>query len=107
MHQVQINIARSQTLQTRIDSLLHTLVPRVIELSGKPDILTRHSRVLDSKPDFSFIAIGKGSVDVTVPLTECDLDRLLDFVRLRLPCPETEGGDLVAGVEGEGFPGVM
>lgn len=43
-------------------------------------------------------------VDVTVSLQESILDGLSDLVGLGLPGTETNGGDLVAGVEGVDLP---
>lgn len=43
-------------------------------------------------------------IDVTVALLQGDLDSLADLVWLGLPGTETNGGDLVAGVEGVELP---
>lgn len=41
---------------------------------------------------------------MSVPFLEREFDSITDFVGLALPGAETNGGDLVASVEGEGFP---
>jgi hypothetical protein len=50
------------------------------------------------------VAVGESSVDVAVALQQGVLDGLAHFIGLGLPGAQTDGGDLVAGVEGVGLP---
>lgn len=43
-------------------------------------------------------AVAESAVKMPVPLLDSVNDRILDFSRLRLPCPEPDGGDLCASV---------
>jgi len=59
VHEVQINVICSERLEGRVNSLLDSLVPWVIELGGQPDLLTGDAGVLDSQSDLGFVAIGQ------------------------------------------------
>ena len=78
-------------------------MPRVVELGGDPDLLSRNARVFDPLADLRLIAIRKSRINVSVSLAKSILDGFRDLVGLGLPCPQSEGGDLVARVESEGF----
>lgn len=104
MHQIQINVVDAQALQRRVNAFLDLVVPGVVELGGDPDLLAGHARVADAITNLSLVAVGKGSVDVTVALQKGVLDSLADLIGLRLPGAQTDGGDLVAGVESVGLP---
>ena len=106
MNQIQIHILQPQTLQARIDPLLHALVPRVIELGGNPDLRARDPGVADGGADFGFVAVGEGRVDVAVAGFEGGEDGVVDFVGGGLPGAEADNGDLGARVEGRGAPWV-
>lgn len=98
-HEIQINVVNAERLQRAVDALLDTLVPRVVELGCDPDLLARDARVLDTLTNLLLVAVGKSRIDMAVSSLECGLDSLTDLTRLRLPCSQTDGGDLCAGVE--------
>lgn len=50
------------------------------------------------------IPVRQCGVDMSVPFLERDFDSIADFVGLALPSAEANGWNLVASVEGEGFP---
>lgn len=74
-------------------------MPWVVKLGGDPDLFTRDAGVLDTLTDLLLVAIGKSGIDVTVTSLKSGLDSLADLTRLRLPCSETDCGDLCACVE--------
>src|SRR5690242_1769526 len=76
-------------------------MPWVIKLGGHPDLFTRDTGVFDTLADLLLVAVGKSSVNVTVAGLKSDLDSLTNLTRLRLPCAETNGGNLCAGIERE------
>jgi hypothetical protein len=59
MHEVQVNIVHSERFQRRVNSLLDSLVPWVVELGSKPDFFAGNARVLDSSTDLCLIAVRK------------------------------------------------
>lgn len=105
MHEIQIDIIDTERFQRGVNTLLHALVPWVIELGGQPDLLARDAAVLDAAPYFGLVAVGQRRVDVAVSFAERDLDRLLYFVGLGLPRPESESWDLGSRVESECLSG--
>lgn len=105
VHQVQINVVGAESLQRGIDALLDTLVPWVVELGGQPDVFAGHTRVLDALANLGLISICKSSIDVAVARLQSMLDCSANFAGGGLPGAETDGGDLVPSVEGEGLPG--
>jgi hypothetical protein len=78
-------------------------VPRVVELSGDPDLLTGNTRILDSLADLMLVSVGQCGINVSVALLQRHLDSLPYFVGLRLPGTEAHRGHLSPGVEGKGL----
>lgn len=68
VHQVQIDIVNTQILKRGLNALLNLVVPGVIKLSSKPDLVAGHARITNTSTDFGFVAVGQGSVDVAVAL---------------------------------------
>lgn len=123
--EVEVDIVRAETLEGGINTLLHTVVPGVVELGGDPDLATRHTGVSDSGTNFGLVTIGKGTrvsvstdsvpvcvhhengdlrVNVTVTLQKGVLDGLADLIGLGLPGTKTDSGNLVPGVESVDLP---
>lgn len=94
MHQIQINIIRTEILQTRVKRRLNIIgVMRVIpQLGGYEDLLPRNTRLLDSLSDSRLGAIDARSVDMSVAALERSRNRRLLSV-LVLPRSETDGWD--------------
>jgi hypothetical protein len=105
VHQVQINVVGAQRLERRVDALLHTLVPRVVELGRQPDLVAGDARLGDAVADFLLVAVCERRIDVAVPSGERGLDGFFDFVGLGFPCPQPNSGYLIARVERERLPG--
>lgn len=105
VHQVQIDIVNTQILERGLNALLNLVVPGVIELGGKPDLFAGHARVANTSTNFGFVVVGQRCVNVAVTLQEGVLDSLADLIGLGLPSSQTDGGDLVTGVEGVCLPG--
>jgi len=74
-------------------------VPRVVQLGRQPDLVARHPRRPDALADLLLIAVGEGRVNVSVARPQRRRDRLLYLARLRFPCAQADGRDLVARVE--------
>ena len=89
MHQIEINVIGTQGLQRAVNAVLDSVMPCIVELGGEPYLRARNARCLDTGSDFGLVAVGKSSVDMAISFPESDLDGLLDFVRLRLPCSES------------------
>lgn len=102
VHEVQVDVVGAEVLETLGDALLDTLVPRVVELGGEPDLVTGNTRGLDALTNLLLVAIGERSVDVAVAGAESGLDGVAHLVGLGLPGAQANSGDLVARVEGEG-----
>jgi hypothetical protein len=100
-HKVQVDVVKAQALQRAVDTLLHALVPWVVELGGDPDLLTRNAGILDALTNLLLVAICQGSVNVAVASLEGRLDSVANLTRLGLPCSKTNSGDLGASVERE------
>jgi hypothetical protein len=123
VHEVQVNIVKHEIFQRRVNTLLHTLVPRVVELGGDPDFVPWHPGVLDSLANFMLIAICERAgallslgvpftflfklysrVDVAITSLQRNFDCFSNLVGLRLPRSETNTRHLVPSVEGEDLP---
>jgi hypothetical protein len=85
-HQVQVDVIHAQTLQRRLNSLLHPLMPRIVQLGGDPNLLPRHTRVFNAQPDFLLVAIREGGVDVAVAGLERNSYCVADLAGFGLPC---------------------
>lgn len=117
MYKIQINVIDAQRLQRGVNSLLNALVPWVIELGSKPDLLSWDTRILDAKSDLSLVFVGKlvvdqhsflrwgsstnRSINVTVSFPQGNLNGLLNFTGLRLPGSKSNGWNLRSRVQGE------
>ncbi|KAH0238702.1 Aldo/keto reductase, partial [Aureobasidium melanogenum] len=64
---VGIDVVGLEVLERRGNALLDALVPGVVKLGGNPDVLAGNAGVLDTKTDLVLVAVGKSSVNVTVP----------------------------------------
>lgn len=102
-HEIQVHIVGPKVFQRFLDAFHHTMVPCVVQLGGQPDLAPRNSGFLDTFPHFCFVAIGKGGINVAVAYLKSMFDSFSDDIGWALPGSEADGGDLVAGVEGEGF----
>lgn len=103
MHQVQVDIVHAEILEGGGNAILDPVVPGIVQLSGDPDLVAGHARVANTRTDLGFVAVGQGSIDVTVALQQGVLDGLTDFIGLGLPGSQADGGDLITGVEGIGL----
>ena len=79
------------------------MMPRIIQFGRQPYLFSWDTGVFDPLPNFMLIPISKRSIDMTISLLKSNLDRVAHFVGLALPCAQTDGWNLVAGIEGEGF----
>ena len=79
------------------------MMPRIVQFGRQPYLLSGNAGVFDAKPNFAFIPIGKGSVDVTVAFFQSNFDSVTHLVGLTLPGAQTDGWNLVPGIEGEGL----
>lgn len=100
MHEVQIDIIRTQVLQAGIERLLHAFrrMSVVPELSHEEDVLARHARLLDRVPNCRLCAIDARSVDVSIAGFESSENSGFLSV-LVLPGTEAECWYRCAGVE--------
>lgn len=103
VHEVQVKVVCLQVLEGLAEALGDALVPGVVQLRRQPDLGPGHARGLDPVTDLLLVAVGKGSVDVSVTCLEGCLDGVLDLVGLGLPCSQTQSGDLGARVQGVGL----
>jgi hypothetical protein len=94
VHKVKVDVVGLEVLERRGDALFDALVPGVVKLGGDPDLLTGDTGVFDTETNLSLIAVGEGSVDVTVTSEESSLDSFANLVGLGLPGTETDGGNL-------------
>lgn len=92
--QVEVDVVGTEVLEGRGDALFDTLVPRVVELGGDPDLLTRNAGVLDALTDLGLVAVCESSVDVAVSSEERSLDGLTNLVGLGLPGAQANSGHL-------------
>lgn len=104
VNQVEVDVIGVEVLERGINALSHALVPGVVQLGGEPDLVAGHAGVLDTGTDLGLVAVSQGSVNVAVAGEKGVLDGLADLIGLGLPCSQTDGGDLGAGVEGVSFP---
>ena len=82
MDEVEVDIFHIEGLERRANALFHALVPWVVELGGDPDLLTWHTRVLDTLSDLVLVAVSKSSVDVPVAGLQCGGDGFADLIGL-------------------------
>lgn len=63
-HQVKIQVIRAQVLQRLVERLLHILgLARIVpELAGQEDLLTGHTRGLNTSTDLSFVVVNRSSI---------------------------------------------
>jgi hypothetical protein len=120
VHEVQVNIVEHEIFQRRVNALLDTLVPWIVELGGDPDLASWNTGVLDSETNFMLIAICErpgvcvrlilflsrlySRVNVAITRLQRNFDSFSDLVGLRLPRPETDARHLVPSVEDEDLP---
>jgi len=94
VHKVKVDVVGLEILERRGDALFDALMPGVVKLGGDPDLFTRDTRVLDTETDLSLVAVGEGSINVTVASEESGLDGFANLVGLGLPGTETDSGSL-------------
>jgi hypothetical protein len=82
VHKIQVNIVCLQVLERRGYALFNTLVPGIVQLGGDPNVLARHTRVLDAETDLSLVAVGQSSVNVAVASEESGLDGFANLIGL-------------------------
>lgn len=59
--QVKVDIVETKALERRVNSLRHTVVPGVVELSGNPDLLTGNARVTDTVTNLGLVAVSQST----------------------------------------------
>lgn len=64
VHQVEVDIVGSQSLERGVNALLDTVVPGVVELGGDPDLAAGNTRVSDTLANLRLVAVGKGAADL-------------------------------------------
>jgi hypothetical protein len=104
VHQVEVDVIGLEVLEGGINSLSDALVPGVVQLGGEPDLFAGHTGVLDTGTDLGLVAVSQSSVNVAVTGEKGVPHGHADLIGLGLPCSQTDGGDLGAGVEGVGLP---
>ena len=62
MHQDQVNVVGSETLERLIDNLGDILVLHVVDLGGKEDLLSGNARVLDTGTDLGLVTVSLSTV---------------------------------------------
>ena len=102
-HQIQINIVRSQTLQTTLDAFTNNMMPCVIQLGRQPYLFSGNSRIFDPLPHFMLVPVCERGIDMAIAFLQRNSDGVTDLVGLALPGAKTDGWDLVASAESEGF----
>lgn len=102
--EVKVDVVGAEVLEGRLNALGHAGVPGVVQLGGEPDLVAGDARVLDTGTNLGLVAVGEGGIDVTVAGEKGIPHGHANLIGLGLPCAQTDGGDLVAGVEGVGLP---
>lgn len=70
VHQIQIYVIQTQTLQTQIEILLHARMVCAPEFGGDEDVFSldaRCERFLEPRADLIFVVVAVCPVDVPVP----------------------------------------
>jgi hypothetical protein len=80
------------------------LTPGVVKLGSEPDLTPWNAGIFDTTANLCFIAIGKGSVNMTIAPTKRNLDCLLNLIGSRLPSPEANCWDLIPSIKSESLP---
>ena len=62
MHQDQINVVSSETLERLIDNLGDILVLHVVDLGGEEDLLSGNARVLDTGTNLGLVTVSLSAV---------------------------------------------
>lgn len=65
MHQVQVDIVETESLQRVVNGLLNAVVPRIVELGRHPNFFPGYAGIFDASADLRLIAIGKGSAHIS------------------------------------------
>ncbi len=63
------------------------MMPCIVQLGGHPDLFSGDTTVLNTLSHLSLVAIGEGSVNVTISVLQGDFDGMADFIRMGLPGP--------------------
>lgn len=103
MHQVEVEIVKTQVLQAGLETLLDASVVGAPQLGGDEQLLalddTGVKGLLDTLANLVLVAVAQRSVDVAV----ADLDSMAhgsgDLARSGLPCTQAQSWDLGASVE--------
>ena len=80
------------------------MMPGIVELGSDPDLAPGDAGVFDSLPNLLFVAIGQCGINVAISGLQRNFDNVCDFIGLTLPCSQTDGWNLIAGIKGKGFP---
>ena len=59
MHQIQIDIVRTELLQRLIKRFGSSLVIWIVQFGCQPEVFASYSRSFDPSSDFGFIAVGR------------------------------------------------
>lgn len=57
MNQVEVDIINIEVLQRRINAVLHTVMPSVVELGRDPDFLAGDSRITNTLADLRLVTV--------------------------------------------------
>ena len=89
MHEIQIHVVQTQSLQTFVESLFYSAMIRAPQLGGHEEVLAldlaRGQSCLDAIADFLLVSVARGAVDVTVSHGDGVADGVLDLSGFGLP----------------------
>lgn len=125
MDQIEVYIVNSKVLQRTVNSLGDTMMPSILKLGGKEDVLSGNARVTNSLTDLRLVAVSESTIEhkksampstsrimpdrhlrinVTIATLKGVFDGVTNLIWLGLPSSQADRRDLVARVEREGFP---
>lgn len=81
VHQVQVEVIRTQLVEGFLQTLFGRSVERAPELGDDEDLGSGHARSLDALSDLVFVTVCPGAVDVSVAGLEGGFDSFRDFTR--------------------------
>jgi hypothetical protein len=103
VHQIEVNIVKTQVLQAGFETLLNAVVVRAPQLGGDEEILALDDSsvngLLDALANLVLVTIAESTVNVTVTRLNSVEDSIGYLARGRLPSSQTKGRDLSSGVE--------
>ena len=90
MHKKQVDIIKTQILQTRLETLLYSRVVRAPQFGRDENILSFHFPILNSGrntlADLFLVLVAERRVDVPVPHAQSMADSSGNLAFIRLPC---------------------